>query len=85
MNLDHLRPGVHRLDMSPGASAHNSGESCVRAQRPAACSSSLLAAEAGTRRVFTEQADVTDIAALRAIGSRHKVTGIAAFGRGLRP
>jgi UDP-glucose 4-epimerase len=51
------------------------GESCVLVQRRAAGPSSLLAAEAGTR-LFTERADVTDIAALREIGSRHKVTGI---------
>ena len=34
-----------------------------------------LADEAG-RRVFTERADVTDLAALLEIGTRHKITGI---------
>ncbi|ALG14119.1 NAD-dependent epimerase/dehydratase family protein [Kibdelosporangium phytohabitans] len=48
------------------------GESCVVVQRRAA----QLPAAFATERVEVEQADVGDLAALRAIGARHDVTGI---------
>jgi UDP-glucose 4-epimerase len=48
------------------------GESCVLVQRrePA------LPDDLAGRRVFTEQADVGDLAALRDIGARHPITGV---------
>lgn len=51
------------------------GESCVLVQRSGPVLPGDLAGEAG-KRVFTERADVADLAALREIGSRHKITGI---------
>ncbi len=51
------------------------GESCVLAQRRAADAPELVSGELG-RRVFVEQADVTDPNALREIGERHTITGI---------
>src|SRR5215472_2376325 len=51
------------------------GESCVLVQRREPSLPDDLAGEAG-RRVFAERADVTDLAALQEIGTRHKVTGI---------
>ena len=51
------------------------GESCVLLQRREPVLPQALAGEAG-RRVFTERADITDQAALRDIGTRHKITGI---------
>ncbi len=51
------------------------GESCVLLQRRDPVLPEGLAGEAG-RRVFTEQADLTDPAALREIGTRYKITGI---------
>jgi UDP-glucose 4-epimerase len=52
------------------------GESCVLLQRRAPASvPAALAGEVG-RRVFVEQADVTDLAALREVGKRHAITGI---------
>jgi len=51
------------------------GESCVLVQRSAPALPGDLAGEAG-KRVLTERADVADLAALREIGSRHKITGI---------
>jgi UDP-glucose 4-epimerase len=51
------------------------GESCVLVQRRAAAVPDLFAREAG-RRVFVEQADITDRPAFLEIGKRHKVTGI---------
>lgn len=51
------------------------GESCVLVQRRAAAVPGAFAAEAGTR-IFVEQADLTDRAALAEIGTRHKITGI---------
>jgi UDP-glucose 4-epimerase len=51
------------------------GESCVLVQRSGPVLPGDLAGEAGMR-VFTERADVADLAALREIGSRHKITGI---------
>ena len=50
------------------------GESCVLVQRREPVLPGGLAGQAG--RVFTERADITDLAALLEIGSRHKVTGI---------
>jgi UDP-glucose 4-epimerase len=51
------------------------GESCVLVQRREPALPGDLAGEAG-QRVFTERADITDLAALLEIGSRHNVTGI---------
>lgn len=51
------------------------GESCVLVQRRTSGPSSLIADGEGTR-LFIERADVTDTAALREIGGRHKITGI---------
>jgi UDP-glucose 4-epimerase len=51
------------------------GESCVLVQRRAAVVPDALAGEVG-RRVFVEQADVTDRQAFLDIGKRHKITGI---------
>jgi len=51
------------------------GESCVLVQRRAPELPAHLAGEAG-HRVFAEQADLTDLAALLDIGERHKITGI---------
>ena len=51
------------------------GESCVLVQRREPMLPGDLADEAGVR-VFTEQADITDLDALLEIGSRHKVTGM---------
>jgi UDP-glucose 4-epimerase len=51
------------------------GESCVLVQRRPPLLPDDLAGEAG-QRVFAEQADLTDLAALLAIGDRHKITGI---------
>ena len=48
------------------------GESCVLVQRRAAEVPEALADE----RVFVEQADINDLAALLEIGDRHKITGI---------
>lgn len=51
------------------------GESCVLVQRSGPVLPGDLAGEAG-KRVLTERADVADLAALREIGHRHKITGI---------
>ncbi|MCW2914908.1 MAG: hypothetical protein JWN52_2976 [Actinomycetia bacterium] len=51
------------------------GESCVLVQRRAAGVPDAFAEEAG-KRVFVEQVDITDRAALLEIGTRHKITGI---------
>ena len=51
------------------------GESCVLVQRRAAAVPGAFAGEAG-RRVFVEQADITDRPAFLEIGKRHKITGI---------
>ena len=51
------------------------GESCVLVQRRDPVLPGDLAGEAG-RRVFAEQADVADLAALQEIGARHRITGI---------
>jgi UDP-glucose 4-epimerase len=51
------------------------GESCVLVQRRAPVLPDDLAPEAG-QRVFTEQADLTDLDSLLAVGDRHKITGI---------
>lgn len=51
------------------------GESCVLVQRHATAVPDAFAADVG-RRVFVEQADITDQQALLEIGKRHKVTGI---------
>jgi UDP-glucose 4-epimerase len=51
------------------------GESCVLVQRREPALPDDLAAEAGTR-VFTERADITDLAALLEIGTRHAISGI---------
>jgi UDP-glucose 4-epimerase len=51
------------------------GESCVLVQRRDPVLPDDLAGEAG-RRVFTERADVADLAALREIGTRHPIAGI---------
>ena len=53
----------------------DAGESCVLVQRRKPILPGDLAKEAGTR-VFTERADITDLGALREIGTRHKITGI---------
>lgn len=55
------------------------GESCVLVQRRAPVLPDDLAGEAGAR-VFAEQADLTDLAALLAVGERHKITGIVHLG-----
>jgi len=51
------------------------GESCVLVQRRATDVPDLFADEAG-KRLFVEQADINDRAALLEIGARHKITGI---------
>jgi UDP-glucose 4-epimerase len=51
------------------------GESCVLVQRRAATVPDSLADEVG-RRVFAEQADITDLPALLEVGRRYKITGI---------
>lgn len=51
------------------------GESCVLVQRRVPEVPAGFAGEAG-RRVFAEQADLADAAALLEIGRRHKITGI---------
>src|ERR1019366_2067654 len=51
------------------------GESCVLVQRRTAAVPDAFASEAG-RRVFAEQADITDRPAFLEIGKRHKITGI---------
>jgi UDP-glucose 4-epimerase len=51
------------------------GESCVLVQRREPSLPDDLADECG-RRVFAERADVTDLAVLLEIGTRHNVTGI---------
>jgi UDP-glucose 4-epimerase len=53
----------------------NLGEPCVLVQRREPVLPDDLADLAG-RRVFTEQADITDLAALLDIGTRHKISGI---------
>ena len=50
-------------------------EQCVLVQRRAVAPVGALAGEVG-RRVFIEQADVTDLTALLEVGNRHKITGI---------
>ena len=51
------------------------GESCVLVQRRDPVLPDDLAGEAG-RRVFAERADIADLGALLAVGTRHRVTGI---------
>jgi UDP-glucose 4-epimerase len=51
------------------------GESCVLVQRREPVLPGDLAGEDG-RRVFTERADVTDLAALLDVGTRHQITGL---------
>src|SRR5215469_2633934 len=51
------------------------GEPCVLVQRREPVLPDDLAGAAG-RRVFAERADITDLAALRDVGARHKITGI---------
>jgi UDP-glucose 4-epimerase len=51
------------------------GEACVLAQRRAARVPDVFANEAG-KRIFLEQIDINDQAALLEIGTRHKITGI---------
>jgi UDP-glucose 4-epimerase len=51
------------------------GEPCLLVQRREPVLPDDLAGLVGSR-VFTEQADVTDVAALREIGTRHAITGI---------
>ncbi len=51
------------------------GESCVLVQRRATAVPDAFASEAG-RRLFVEQADITDRTAFLEIGKRHKITGI---------
>jgi len=51
------------------------GEPCLLVQRREPVLPDDLAGLVGSR-VFTEQADVTDLAALREIGTRHAITGI---------
>lgn len=51
------------------------GESCVLVQRRAVAVPDAFASEAG-RRVFVEQADITDRPAFLEVGKRHKITGI---------
>jgi UDP-glucose 4-epimerase len=51
------------------------GETCVLVQRSEPVLPEDLADEAG-RRVFCERADVSDLAALLDVGTRHKITGI---------
>jgi UDP-glucose 4-epimerase len=53
----------------------DAGESCVVAARRAAAVPEFLAGEVG-RRLFIEQADITDLAALLEIGKRRTITGI---------
>ena len=53
----------------------NLGEPCVLVQRREPVLPDDLAGQAGGR-VFAEQADITDLAALLDIGTRHKITGI---------
>jgi UDP-glucose 4-epimerase len=53
----------------------NLGEPCVLVQRREPVLPDDLAGEVG-RRVFAERADITDLAALLDIGTRHKITGI---------
>lgn len=55
------------------------GESCVLVQRRAPELPDSFAVEAG-RRVFAEQADITDLAVLLGIADRHKITGIVHLG-----
>jgi UDP-glucose 4-epimerase len=51
------------------------GESCVLVQRRAAAAPEVFASDVG-RRVFIEQADITDLPGLLEIGKRHTITGI---------
>jgi UDP-glucose 4-epimerase len=51
------------------------GESCVLVQRRVGGVPGAFTSEAG-KRVFVEQVDITDKAALLEIGTRHKITGI---------
>jgi UDP-glucose 4-epimerase len=51
------------------------GEACVLVQRRDPVLPAGLARHAGAR-VFTERADLADLAALLGIGTRHKITGI---------
>jgi UDP-glucose 4-epimerase len=51
------------------------GDSCLLVQRRAAIAPDAFAPEAG-KRVFVEQADLTDRAAFLEIGARHHITGI---------
>ncbi|CAG6399122.1 NAD(P)-dependent oxidoreductase [Streptomyces cocklensis] len=52
------------------------GESCVLLQRRAVTAlPATLAAEHGTR-LFTEQADLADREQVRAVGDRHRITGV---------
>lgn len=51
------------------------GESCVLVQRREPVLPDYLAAEYG-QRLFTERADVTDLAALLEVGTRHQITGL---------
>jgi UDP-glucose 4-epimerase len=51
------------------------GESCVLVQRRPAVVPDAFASEAG-KRVFVEQADITDRPAFLEVGKRHKITGI---------
>jgi UDP-glucose 4-epimerase len=51
------------------------GESCVLVQRREPVLPADLAGHDG-QRVFTEQADVTDLAALLEVGTRHRITGL---------
>jgi UDP-glucose 4-epimerase len=53
----------------------NLGQPCVLVQRREPVLPDDLADEAGGR-VFTERADITDLAALLDVGTRHKITGI---------
>jgi UDP-glucose 4-epimerase len=53
----------------------DAGQACVLVQRRVPALPDDLAGLAGTR-VFTEQADITDLDALLDIGTRHKITGI---------
>ena len=51
------------------------GESCVLVQRRKPVLPEDLAGHDG-QRVFTERADVTDLAALLEVGTRHRITGL---------
>ena len=51
------------------------GESCVLVQRREPVLPEDLAGHDG-QRVFTERADVTDLAALLEVGTRHRITGL---------